>query len=476
MVTRKTKIICTIGPAIETEKMLIKMFNAGMNVARLNFSHATYEESVKRIARIKTASAKTNKHIGIMLDTKGPEIRVGLFENNECFFAQGDIVKLVSEEIIGNKERFYVNCPEFFLDINVGNEILIDDGKMSLTVIEKTDDYVTCRVNTPGVIKNRKGINVPGVTLTMPFVSEKDYEDIKFGCEQGVDLLALSFVRRKEDVEEVRNILKSFGKPDIEIIAKIENQEGLNNIESIIEVADGIMVARGDLGVEVAPEFVPLYQKKIIALANSAGKPVITATHMMESMINSPRPTRAEASDVANAILDGCDAIMLSGESAIGKYPVETVEYMNKIALATEATINYEVHLRNNQRYNKLTKSEAIGACVSECCLTLEKVQAIFAFTETGGTAKRICKFRPSVPIVACTDTAETCRRLSYYFGITPVITNYVNDISMCDDIANEVAQSLGIEDNTNIIVVGGFGQKHGVTNTIRIIEVDSSK
>lgn len=476
MITRKTKIICTIGPAVESEKMLIKMFNAGMNVARLNFSHATYEESVKRIARIKTASAKTNKHIGIMLDTKGPEIRVGTFENNECYFETGDVVKMVPEEVVGNKERFYVNCPEFFNDIDINNEILIDDGKISLTVIGKNENEVICRFNNAGTIKNKKGINVPGVTLTMPFVSEKDYEDIKFGCNQGVDLIALSFVRRKEDVEEVRNILKTFGKPNIEIISKIENQEGLNNIESIIEVSDGIMVARGDLGVEVAPELVPLYQKKIIALANAAGKPVITATHMMESMINNPRPTRAEASDVANAILDGCDAVMLSGESAIGKYPVETVQYMNKIALATEATINYEDHLRTNQKYNTFSKSEAIGACVSECCLTLEKVQAIFAFTETGGTAKRICKFRPSVPIIACTDSAETCRRLSYYFGITPVITNYVNDISMCDDIANEVANSLGIEDNTNIIVVGGFGQKHGVTNTIRIIEVDNSK
>ena len=470
---RKTKIVCTVGPASDSEKMLMKMFNAGMNVARLNFSHASYDEAIKRIARIRTASAKTNKYVGIMLDTKGPEIRVGTFENDSCSYEQGDFVDLVREEVVGNKERFHVNCPEFFEDINVGNEILIDDGKISLSVVEKEEGKVKCVINNSCTIKNKKGINLPGVVLTMPFVSEKDYNDIKFGCEQGVDLIALSFVRRAEDVIEVRNILKSLNKPRIEIIAKIENQESLNNINEIVEVSDGIMVARGDLGVEVAAELVPIYQKKIIAIANKAGKPVITATHMMESMISSPRPTRAEASDVANAILDGCDAIMLSGESAVGKYPIESVQYMNKIALATEAIINYEEKFIGLSHHVKSSKSDAIGACVAQCCLTLDDVSAILAFTETGGTAKRICKYRPSAPIIACTDTAETCRRLSYYSGVYPIITNYVNDISMCDDIANEVAISMDIEDNSNIIVVGGFGQKHGVTNTIRIIEVE---
>lgn len=473
MELRKTKIICTVGPAIDSEKMLIKMFNAGMNVARLNFSHASYDEAAKRIARIRTASAKTNKYVGIMLDTKGPEIRVGCFENDECAFEKGDYVTLVNEEVLGNKERFYVNCPEFFVDIEKGNEILIDDGKISFTVVEKHEDKVVCVVNNTCVIKNKKGINLPGVKLTMPFVSEKDYNDIKFGCTQGIDLIALSFVRRAEDVVEVRNILKELGKPRIEIIAKIENQEGLNNIEEIVEVADGIMVARGDLGVEVPTELVPIYQKKIISIANKVGKPVITATHMMESMINSPRPTRAEASDVANAILDGCDAIMLSGESAVGKYPIESVIYMNKIALATEAIINYEEKLIENQHSSTNTKSDSICGCVAQCCLTLKNVSAVLAFTETGGTAKRISKYRPAAPIIACTDTPETCRRLSYYSGVYPIIANYVNDISMCDDIANEVAKSLDIEENSNIIVVGGFGQKHGVTNTIRIIEVE---
>lgn len=468
---RKTKIICTVGPAIESEKMLIKMFEAGMNVARLNFSDGDISESVKRIARIRTASAKTNKYVGIMLDTKGPEIRTGNFVNDEVYFNEGDIVKIVSEEILGNNERFYVNCKELFSDISVGDEVLIDDGKMSLSVISKTDEEFNCRVNTSGVIKNKKGINVPGVKLSMPFVSEKDYNDIKFGCEQGFDLIALSFVRREEDILEVRKLLKEFGRPNMEIIAKIECQEALNNLEGIIKTADGIMVARGDLGVEIAQELVPLYQKQMIKMANHFGKPVITATHMMESMISSPRPTRAETSDVANAILDGSDAIMLSGESAIGKYPVESVKYMDKIARAVEATIDYEKLLNDNQKYNQHSKNDAIGACVAQCCLTLDKVEAIMAFTETGGTAKRICKYRPNAPIVACTNTPETCRKLSYYWGVYPVIVNYIDDISMCDEIAKEVAESLGINKNANIIITSGFGQKHGVTNTIRIIE-----
>lgn len=473
MELRKTKIICTVGPAIDSEEMLIKMFDAGMNVARLNFSHATYDESIRRIENIRNACKKTNKHIGIMLDTKGPEIRVGTFEGGKCSYEKGDSVELVSEEVIGNKERFYVNCVEFFSDISVNDEILIDDGKISLTVISKEVGKVICKFNNSGIIKNKKGINVPGVPLTMPFVSEKDLADIKFGCRYNVDLIALSFVRRAEDVLEVRKILNNLGRKNVEIISKIENQDSINNLEEIMDVSDGIMVARGDLGVEVAPELVPIYQKKITKMANQKGKPVIIATHMMESMIHSPRPTRAEASDVANAILDGCDAIMLSGESAVGEYPIESVKYMNKIALTTEAMIDYvEIH-EENSKHNLHTKSDAISSCVSQCCLTLDNISAVFAFTETGGTAKRISKFRPSVPVIACTDKESTCRRLSYYFGVYPVISNYVNDISMCDDITNEVARGLEIAEGSQIIIVSGFGQKHGVTNTIRIIEVE---
>ncbi len=473
MMQRKTKIICTIGPAINSEAMLTKMFNAGMNVARLNFSHGTMEESIKSIMKIRNVSRKMDKYIGIILDTKGPEIRTGKFENDSCSYECGDIVELVPDEILGNKERFQVNCKEFFDDVKKDDKILIDDGKISLTVLSKGENFVKAVFDTPGTIKNKKGINVPNIRLSMPFVSDKDYKDIEFGCAQGVDIIALSFVRRKEDVLEVRKLLEKFGKPRIEIVSKIENQEGVDNIEEILEVSNGIMVARGDLGVEVSAELVPIYQKKIIKLANKMGKPVITATHMLESMINSPRPTRAEASDVANAILDGSDAIMLSGESAVGMYPVESVIYMDKIARAVESTIDYRHLLSEGTKSSQHTKNEAIGICVAQCCLTLENVAAVFAFTETGGTAKRICKFRPSVPIVACTDNFETCCRLSYYWGVYPTIANYINDISMCDTIANEVATSIGIESGSSIILTSGFGQRHGVTNTIRIIEVE---
>ena len=470
---RKTKIICTIGPAIEEERMLLKMFNAGMNVARLNFSHGTHEESLKRIELIRHTASIANKHIGIMLDTKGPEIRVGNFENGSCTYKKGDEVILYKEEVLGNSNGFYVNCKEFFSDINIGDELLIDDGKISLTVTEKQENQIKCKFNNGGTIKNKKGINVPGVSLSMPFISERDYNDIKFGVEQGVDLIALSFVRRVEDVLAVKNLLKELNAPKIEIISKIENQEVLDNIDAIIDASDGIMVARGDLGVEVATEKVPVYQKQIIKKANRLGKPVITATHMMESMIDSPRPTRAEASDVANAILDGSDAIMLSGESAIGKYPVESVKYMDKIAKSIESIMDYGVLLSDHQNYNNHSLSDAIGACIAQCCLTLDKIEAIFAFTETGGTAKRICKFRPTAPIIACTDTPSTCRRLSYYWGVYPVVTPYVNDVDDSDGIAQNVAKELKLKVGNNIILTNGFGQKHGVTNTIRIIEVE---
>jgi pyruvate kinase len=306
----------------------------------------------------------------------------------------------------------------------------------------------------------------------MPFISEKDYNDIKFGCEQGIDLIALSFVRRAEDVIEVRNLLKEFGKPKIEIIAKIENQEGIDNIDEILQVTDGIMVARGDLGVEVPAEKVPFYQKTLVSKANALGKPVIIATHMLESMIKNPRPTRAEASDVANAILDGCDAIMLSGESAIGAYPLESVEMMDRIALSSENMINYQKRLGEHMIENFHTQNDAISICACECAVSMDDIVAIFAFTETGGTAKRICRYRPSVPLIACTDSVETCRRLSYYCGIVPTIAKYVDDISMCDEIAVEVARNFGFKKGSKIILTGGFGQKHGITNTIRILEI----
>ena len=307
----------------------------------------------------------------------------------------------------------------------------------------------------------------------MPFISEQDYKDIEFACKHDVDTLALSFVRKKEDVLAVKKLLQKFGKPDIALIAKIESQQGVDHLKDILEVADGIMVARGDLGVEVLPEKVPLYQKEMIKMANQMGKVVITATHMLESMINSPRPTRAEVNDVANAIFDGTDAIMLSGESAIGKYPVESVEMMDKIALSVEGVLDYRNDLYRSVKSSQRTKNDAIGISVAECCLTLENVSAVFAFTETGGTAKRIRKFRPNVPIIACSDSPRTCQKMCYYWGVYPIIAKYENDLVKWDEEAQRIAKYFEFEKGTTLILTSGMGQKHGSTNTIRIIEVE---
>ncbi len=469
---RKTKIVCTIGPSIDSDQMIDKMIDAGMNVARLNYSHANHEEHSNRIDMIRRVAQSKNRYIGILADTKGPEIRTGKFENDIATFKKGDVVEILKEAIIGNRERFHIDCNELYDDISVGDYLLIDDGKMKLTVIERTEGGFKCEVNNSGSIKTKKGVNVPNVKLSMPFVSKKDYDDIVFSAEKNVDVIALSFVRRKEDVLEVREILKKLGKPKIELIAKIENQEGVDNLESILQVSDGVMVARGDLGVEVSTSLVPIYQKKIIHKANEMGKPVITATHMLESMMYSPRPTRAEASDVANAILDGSDAIMLSGESAAGEYPVEAVLVMDTIAKAIEDSIPYKDRLQQAISTSQQTVNDAIGIAVSQTALALPKAEVIIAFTETGGTARRITKFRPSVPIIAVTDSYETCTRLTYYWGVFGVLRSNVTDYAVYDKVAIEVAKDFGFKSGTTLIITSGWAQKHGSTNTLRIIDI----
>ncbi len=470
---RKTKIVCTIGPAIDSYEMIKKIINAGMNVGRLNFSHGNPEEHKKRIEMIRNTAKELNRYIGIMADTKGPEIRTGMFEEGKAEFKTGDHVRILKEEIMGNKEAFHISSPELFDDIEVGDFLLIDDGKMRLTVIKKSVGEFTCVINNSGVIKSRKGVNVPNVKLSMPFISKKDDEDIRFACHNKVDMIALSFVRRKEDVLAVREILKQENSENIELIAKIENQEGVDNINSILEVADGIMVARGDLGVEVSTQLVPIYQKKLIQKANEVGKPVITATHMLESMMASPRPTRAEASDVANAILDGSDAIMLSGETAAGEYPIEAVLTMDTIAKTVEDIIPYEERLQKAIKSSHQTTNDAIGIAVSQTVLTLPKAEVIIAFTETGGTAKRMCKFRPGVPIIAITDSVETCQRLSYYWGVFATIGENITDLRYHDELAIRVAKDFGFKKGATLVITSGWGQKHGSTNTMRIIDIE---
>ncbi len=466
---RKTKIICTVGPAIDTKEMLSKMIDAGMNVARLNFSHADHAEHLARIKVIRELNAEKNTYVGILADTKGPEIRVGQMDG-VVPFKTGDIVEISKEPVLGTNKKFHIDVPELFDDLVPGQFILVDDGKIKFEVLDVTSDIITVKTLNPGVIKTKKGVNVPNVKLSMPFLSEKDRSDILFVAEQNVDVIALSFVRRMEDVLEVRELLKSVGKEKIELIAKIENQEGVDNLESILEVVDGIMVARGDLGVEVSTQLVPIYQKKIIRLANEMGKPVITATHMLESMTSNPRPTRAEASDVANAILDGSDAIMLSGESAAGDYPIEAVTTMDTIARAIEPTLPYESRLRRAQKIDKPTINDAIGIAVSQAALSLPTADVIVAFTETGGTAKRISRFRPADPIIAVTDHKETCTRLSYYWGVTAYYSPKVNDFSSYDEVAIKAAIEFGFNPGTTVITTSGWQQKHGSTNTLRII------
>jgi len=470
--TRKTKIVCTVGPAIDSEVMIGKMMDAGMNVTRLNFSHANHEEHGQRIAMIRKVAKEKGKFIGVLADTKGPEIRCGQFKNDQATFKKGDIVEVHKENILGDNKRFHVDCDELYNDVSVGDYLLIDDGKMKLNIKEVKDGVLVCEINNPGVIKTRKGVNVPNAKLSMPFISQKDHDDIVFVAEQNVDMIALSFVRRKEDVLEVREILKKAGKPYIELIAKIENQEGVDNLEGILEVSDGVMVARGDLGVEVSTQLVPLYQKKIIKLANEKGKPVITATHMLESMTHSPRPTRAEASDVANAILDGSDGIMLSGESAAGDYPIEAVQTMDTIAKAIENSIPYEDILNRSIKTSQGTVNDAIGIAVSQTALSLDNVVAVIAFTETGGTARRICKFRPSVPIIAISDHLDTCHQLAYYWGVTAVFREDVTDYTKYDSAACEVAKQEGYKAGQQIIITSGYAQQHGATNSLRIVTI----
>lgn len=469
---RRTKIICTIGPASDNEEMLGKLADAGMNMARLNFSHGTHEEHLKKIKLVKQLNAKRGLHIGIMMDTKGPEIRVGKMENDRVEFEKGEYVKVVREDVEGNKERFHINCPELYDDISVGDKLLVNDGKLTMTVTDKDEEGFMVQIYNSGPIMTRKGVNVPNVKLSMPFVSEKDDSDIRFGAQNGVDFVAASFVRRAEDVKAIRQILHEEGHDEIEIIAKIENQEGYDNLVSILEVSDGVMVARGDLGVEVSLQLVPFYQKKIINVANQMGKPVITATHMLESMVSNPRPTRAEASDVANAIFDGTDCIMLSAESASGEYPVEAVQTMAMIAQESEKQYNYRRYLDKAIDDSNRSMSDAIGISVAESCLTMKNVSAIMAFTETGGTPKRLMKYKPVAPIIAATNSLSTCRKMSLYSNVYPAYAPNIIDSDLYDITAQQVAKQMHLPVGSTYIITAGWHAGHGNTNTMRFAEV----
>ncbi|NWL89798.1 MULTISPECIES: pyruvate kinase [unclassified Paenibacillus] len=470
---RKTKIVCTIGPSSESLENTKKLIMAGMNVARLNFSHGDFEEHGNRIKTIRQASQELGKTIAILLDTKGPEIRTGKLKEEPIELVQDEFITLTTEEILGDKNRISVTYKELPGDVKVGSTILIDDGLIGLAVEEVQGTEIKCRIVNGGTIKSKKGVNVPGVNISLPGITEKDANDIKFGIEQGIDFIAASFVRKASDVLEIRKLLESSNAAHIQIISKIENQQGVDNLDEILEVSDGLMVARGDLGVEIPAEDVPLVQKLMIEKCNRVGKPVITATQMLDSMQRNPRPTRAEASDVANAILDGTDAIMLSGETAAGKYPVESVQTMSRIAEKAESALDYHGILVKQRIAQETTVTEAISQAVTTSALELN-AKAIITSTETGYTARMVSKYRPQAPIIAVTTQEQTLRRLALNWGVIPVKGHTATSTDeMFDNAMKGGLESGVVVDGDLVVITAGIPLgSSGSTNLIKVGQV----
>ena len=467
---KKTKIICTIGPASEDREVLKQMMLAGMNAARLNFSHGTREGHKKKMDLIKELRDELGLHISIILDTKGTEIRTGKFSGKAVQLFEGQKYTLTTEHVIGTNEICSVSYKGLPEDVKAGDQLLIDDGLICLTVEQVQGNDIICTVNNSGEINDYKSINAPGVKLNLPLITDEDKEDIEFGIEQDVDIIAASFVRRSSDVEEMKLFLEDRGASHIKIISKIENAEGVENIKDIIAVSDGIMIARGDLGVEIPAEQVPLIQKEIIKLCNMEGKPVITATQMLDSMIRNPRPTRAEVTDVANAIFDGTDAIMLSGETAIGKYPVETVKQMVRIAVITEGALDYESLLREKALIKNSSVTNAIGHATCTSAQGL-RATAILTPTSSGYTATVVSRFRPKAPIIAGTSSNQVARGLSLYWGVTPLVIRHIESDSEIFEVVIDAAIEKELIKNGDLIVITagvpvGVG---GTTNMLRI-------
>ncbi|WP_106766393.1 pyruvate kinase [Paenibacillus faecalis] len=474
---RKTKIVCTIGPSSESLENTKKLIMAGMNVARLNFSHGDFEEHGNRIKTIRQASEELNKTVAILLDTKGPEIRTGKLEVEPVELVEDEFITLTTEEILGDKNRISITYKDLPQDVQVGSTILIDDGLIGLTVVEVQGTEIKCRIVNGGTIKSKKGVNVPGVNISLPGITEKDANDIIFGIEQGIDFIAASFVRKASDVLEIRELLKRHNAEHVQIISKIENQQGIDNLDEILEVSDGLMVARGDLGVEIPAEEVPLAQKRMIEKCNIAGKPVITATQMLDSMQRNPRPTRAEASDVANAIFDGTDAIMLSGETAAGKYPVESVLTMSRIAEKAESALNYRDLFLKQRIAQETSVTEAISQSVAISALDLN-AKAIISSTESGQTARMVSKYRPKAPIIAVTTQERTLRRLALTWGVTPVKGESATSTDEMFEYALQGGQKSGVVKEGDLVVItaGVPLGKSGSTNLIKVSQIPAQK
>lgn len=453
---RKTKIVCTIGPATKEVETLKKLILAGMNVARINFSHGNYEDQKVYIDNVKRAREELNMPVALLLDTQGPEIRTGKLEQMPVELKAHDIFTLVNEDIIGNKERVSISYKELYKDIKIGTQILIDDGKIELEVTEINGKDIVCTVTNGGMLGNRKSINLPGTHVNLPSLKEKDIQDLKDGCKADFDFVAASFVRNAGDVKDIRKVLDENGGEKIKIISKIENQEGIDNLDEIIEVSDGIMVARGDLGVEIPFYEVPIMQKKFIQKCNDAGKLVITATQMLDSMTENPNPTRAEISDVANAIFDVTGAIMLSGESAMGKYPIKCVETMDQIALAVEGYIKYwKRFTRREHDLKGLDYEFNLSHSVTSTAMEM-KAKAIFAYTETGNTPRMIASFLPCCPIYALTSNEKTYRQLSLAWNTTPIL---IKEKSKPNDVISEgieKAKKQGYVKEGDVVVIAG--------------------
>lgn len=467
---RKTKIICTMGPATDDIEILRKLAKNGMNVARFNFSHGTHAEQKERMDRLKKVRQELQLPVAILLDTKGPEIRTGDMENGKIFLKKGQQLRLTPRACIGTPEKIMITYPDLYQDVQAGTSILIDDGLIELRVEQTQEQDVLCRVLNDGAVSNHKGINVPDVHLSIPYLSEKDKSDILFGIEQGVDFIAASFVREADDVQQLRQLLDDNGGESINIIAKIENQQGVENIDHIIALADGIMIARGDMGVEIPAEDVPSIQKLLIKKVVKAGKQVITATQMLDSMMHNPRPTRAEVTDVANAIYDGTGAIMLSGETAAGMYPAEAVSMMARIAARTEKDIDYRKRFLARDR--KATPDITDAICHSTCMTAHDlNASAIVTVTKSGRSARMVSRYRPACDIIGCTTSETVYHQLNLVWGVEPVLVEEKDRVFDLFDYALEQSKAKKLLDDGDIAVITS-GVPLGVSGTTNMIKV----
>ena len=467
---RKTKIICTLGPAVDSEEMIVALIKGGMNGARFNFSHGSHPEHLERLNRLKSVRDRMGGAVATILDTKGPEIRIKSFETKTVELAAGETFTLTVEDVAGDASRVSVTYARLHEEVAPGQEILIDDGLVAMRVREIRGGDIVCEVENGGTLSANKSINIPGAHIQLPALTEKDVADIRFGVENDFDFIAASFVRRAADVEAVRQVLRDCGGDDVKIIAKIENQEGIDNIDDILAAADGVMVARGDLGVEIPAARVPALQKQMIRKGLQAGKPVITATQMLDSMMRNPRPTRAEVSDVANAVYDGTSCVMLSGETAGGKYPVEALAAMLEIVTEAEGSIDYWKRFQKQLVVN--TSNNINDAITHTCCLTARDLDAtaILAASSSGRTARMICRFRPACPVAALTMQEKTRRQLAICWGVIPFLTGEVNSTDRIFSLSAEVAVKEGLVQpgDTVVITAGVPLGKSGSTNLIK--------